>query len=257
MLETNSQAKGLMETQTENGDKPKATGSIGWFVTVAVLLFKYKVFVISLIISLGLYIVTFGWRFAVTLIVLIYIHEMGHFAWMKLRGLNPSAPVFVPFLGAYVAMDSLPKDKFIQAQVAFAGPLIGGLAALLLYQYALSLQSHYLIAAANYGLLLNLFQLVPAKPFDGGFVVESVWQWLLIPGAISAGVFGWYIHSPILVMIAILGLFQQRAAATAAIQEASGQQKILVSLAYVGLIALLVFYYLQSDIVLNAMKATL
>lgn len=245
-----------METQTENNARAGTAGVFGWFVTAAVLLLKYKVFAASLIISLGLYTVTFGWRFAVTLIALIYIHEMGHFAWMKLRGLNPSAPVFIPFLGAYVAMDNLPKDRFIHAQVAFAGPLVGGLAALMLYEYALAAHSHYLIAAANYGLLLNLFQLVPAKPFDGGFVVESVWKWMLIPGAILAGAFGWYINSPILIVIAILGLFQQRAASLP-IQEASGLQKVLVSFAYTGLIALLAFYYVQSDIVLGAMKAAL
>lgn len=138
----------------------------------------------SLLLSLGLYTAFYGWKFAVTLILLIYIHEMGHYIYMKMEGLNPSAPVFVPFLGAYVAMKNLPDNKATHAWVGYAGPFVGGMAAAACYFIGLKTDNDFLVAAANLGFVLNLFQLIPVKPFDGGFVAECVSKWLLLPGTI-------------------------------------------------------------------------
>ena len=67
----------------------------------------------SMALSLGLYTMMFGWRYAITIIILLYIHEMGHFVCMNAYGLKPKAPVFVPFIGAFTAMTNLPGGSLL------------------------------------------------------------------------------------------------------------------------------------------------
>ncbi len=79
----------------------------------------------TMLLSFGIYAVAFGWQWALVVVGLIYVHEMGHYMYMKVNGLNLQAPVFVPFMGAYVDMTNLPKDPVLHVWVAYAGPAIG------------------------------------------------------------------------------------------------------------------------------------
>jgi Zn-dependent protease len=138
----------------------------------------------TMFLSLGLYAVAFGWRFGVMLVVLLLVHEGGHWIWMKASGLEPKAPVFIPFVGAYVAMTKMPTDEATHAWVAYAGPLVGGLGALVIYLLGVVTDSTWLMAAGSTGFLLNLFQLVPAKPLDGGFIAGAISKWFLLIGVV-------------------------------------------------------------------------
>jgi Zn-dependent protease len=155
----------------------------------------------TMLLSLGLYTMAFGWRFAVGLVLLLLIHEGGHWIWMKAYGLDPKAPVFIPFVGAYVAMNKLPADAATHAWVAYAGPFVGGLGALALYLIGLVSNTTWLMAAGSAGFLLNLFQLVPAKPLDGGFIVGAISKWFLLIGFVFLAILTIYLQSFILILI--------------------------------------------------------
>ena len=259
--------------------KQKYGTMAGVFVVVAVFLMKFKVAIFaafkavpllklgwllkgsgSMILSLGLYAATFGWRYAVTLVGLIYVHEMGHYIWMKAKGLNPQAPVFVPFLGAYVAMNNLPKDMATHAWVAYAGPLVGGLGAFALYQIGIYGGNQYLVAAANTGFFLNLLQLVPVRPFDGGFIAGAISKWISVPGIIILIVVALSTHSVLLIIISAFALLkmisQWRSGAILeqGLKPASAVERCLIGIFYFALAAALGCAYFVSEDSLNQMR---
>jgi Zn-dependent protease len=128
----------------------------------------------GIFISVGGYALIWGWRFAVGFVLLILFHELGHYLEARRQGLKPSLPVFIPFLGAYVAMKEAPFDPWRNLLVSAAGPFAGGLASLAIWGIGEAQDSRLLIALAYAGFLLNLFNLIPVRPFDGGFIWRSV-----------------------------------------------------------------------------------
>jgi hypothetical protein len=108
------------------------------FKGLALLLLKVKFLgtALTMFISIGAYALLFPLWFAVGIVVLIWVHEMGHVVQLRREGIAASAPMFIPFLGAFVAMKQMPKDALAEARVGLAGPVLGtlgGLAALGLY----------------------------------------------------------------------------------------------------------------------------
>jgi Zn-dependent protease len=169
----------------------------------ALALFKLG-WVISPLITIGVYTMLFGLPYAIAVFLLLLTHEMGHWIWMKALGLKPRAPVFIPGIGAYVAMTKMPPDQATHAWVALAGPLIGGVTSGALFWFGVVYHNNWLMAAGNTGFFLNLFQLVPAKPFDGGFIIQAIYKWLLIPGTVALFVLTFLFHSILLFIISII-----------------------------------------------------
>jgi Zn-dependent protease len=146
-------------------------------VALGFLLVKFGAFSIKffgIFISVGGYALLFGFKFAVGFVLLILVHELGHFVEASRQGLKPSLPVFIPFLGAYVAMKNAPFDPWRNLLVSAAGPIAGGLAAAGVWIAGEVMDSRFLIALAYTGFLLNLFNLIPIRPFDGGFIWRSI-----------------------------------------------------------------------------------
>jgi Zn-dependent protease len=164
--------------ENESRTKRKTAGGIGALVAaLAAFAAKFaaiaKIFAASwtLILTLTLYAAAFGWRFGLLLVLLILAHELGHYAAFRAYGLPVRLPVFVPFLGAFTA-GAVPQDPEHAAYIALAGPLVGlGLSAAC-YAVGASHQRFWLAAAAT-GAFLNLFNMIPVPPFDGGRVVAS------------------------------------------------------------------------------------
>ena len=128
-------------------------------------------------VAVGGYALIWGWPFAVGLVLLIFIHEMGHFLEARREGLGPSWPVFVPFLGAYVKHTR--GNPWQTARVAIAGPALGGVAALACYLIGRADGSSLLVALAYFGFILNLFNLLPIGILDGGAIWRSTrFLWL-------------------------------------------------------------------------------
>ena len=139
----------------------------------------------SIFIAIGGYALIFGWRFAVGLVLLILLHEMGHYLEAKREGLNPRLPVFIPFLGAYVRYTR--GNPWQTARVALAGPILGGVASLACYLVGRADDSALLVALAYFGFFLNLINLIPVGILDGGAIWRSA-KWLRRGGGGSKAV---------------------------------------------------------------------
>ena len=127
-----------------------------------------------MLVSIGAYALIWGWRFAVGFVLLLLVHELGHVIQLRREGIKAGAPMFVPFLGAVVAMKEMPKDAAAEARVGLAGPVLGSAASLLpLAIHALG-GSDLFLALAYVGFLLNLFNLLPVLPLDGGRAMAAL-----------------------------------------------------------------------------------
>jgi len=141
---------------------------------------KFGVFALKffgIFISVGGYALLWGWRFGVGFVVLILIHEMGHFAEARRQGLHPALPVFLPFMGAYVAIKDSVFEPVRNTLVALAGPFVGGLGALAAWGLGEAYDSNLLRALGYTGFLLNLINLAPVSILDGG-VAWRCFGWL-------------------------------------------------------------------------------
>ncbi|KIL37509.1 Zn-dependent protease [Cohnella kolymensis] len=140
---------------------------------------------ISMFITMGAYALVFPVQFAVGLVVMILIHELGHVIAAKQKGLPVSAPIFIPFLGALITMKRNPRDAVTEAYIAFGGPILGTAGALASFLLGLILQNDLLLVVANIGFFLNLINLMPIHPLDGGRISAAVTRWLWLVGLIG------------------------------------------------------------------------
>jgi Zn-dependent protease len=148
----------------------------GGIVAVAVLLFKFGFVAIKffgIFISVAAYALIWGWKFAVGFVLLILVHESGHYLEARRQGLKPSLPRFIPFLGAYVAIKDAPNDPWRNALISIAGPFLGGIGAVVCWGIGAAIDSRLMYALAYSGFLLNLFNMIPFLPLDGGFIVGA------------------------------------------------------------------------------------
>jgi len=158
----------------------------------------------SMALSIWAYSLIFGWPYAVGFVLLIFVHEMGHYVAARQKGLQVGAPTFIPFVGAWVALKDTPMNVETEAYVAFAGPLVGTLGAIACYFLGRHFDSRLLLALAYSGLFLNLFNLIPLSPFDGGRITAILSPRVWLFGApILLGLFLWR-PSPLLVVMAVL-----------------------------------------------------
>jgi Zn-dependent protease len=135
----------------------------------------------SIFIAVGGYALIWGWKFAVGIVFLILVHEMGHYLEARRQGLHPALPVFIPFLGAYVAIKE-ERNPWQHAKIALAGPILGGIGAAAIWLYGEADGSRLLQALGYTGFLLNLFNLLPVGFLDGGHIARC-WRYLRFGGA--------------------------------------------------------------------------
>ena len=162
----------------------------------------------TMLLSLAIYAMIWGWPYAAGVVVLLFVHEMGHFIAARQCGLNVGAPTFIPFLGAWIELKDQPLDVRTEAYIAFAGPLVGTVGAVAFYLWGRWTDNSLLLAISYAGLFLNLFNLIPISPFDGGRItaILSPRVWLL--GAPLMLALMLYRPSPILFIVAILAFPQ-------------------------------------------------
>ena len=160
----------------------------------------------TMLLSVLVYSWMFGWRYAAGFVALLFCHEMGHYIAARQRGLKVGAPTFIPFVGAWIQLKEQPMDVETEAYVGIAGPVAGTVAAMGCYYAAEYSQSQLMLALAFAGFMLNLFNLIPLSPLDGGritaIISPKVW-WLGIPILIGLFVMN---HSPMLLLIAIMAI---------------------------------------------------
>jgi Zn-dependent protease len=218
------------------------------FKFVLVAIFKFKVFTVagSMLVSIAAYALLWGWQFAVGFVLLLLVHELGHALEAKRQGLPTSAPLFIPFLGAVIAMKQMPHDVWREARIAIAGPIIGSIGAAATWGLGEALDSDLLIALAFTGFLLNLFNLAPVSPLDGGRIVAAIHPaiWGLGLALLLGLVF--IVPNPILILILVIGglevwrRWQERKnPAAAEYYRISPGKRIAAAVGYVGLAVLL------------------
>lgn len=138
------------------------------------LLYKAKVFLLfgSLILSMVVYGLAFGWTFGIGLALIIAIHETGHVLANRIKHLDASWPTFIPFLGAIINLRQMPRNADDEAFIGIAGPIFGLGATLItwgLYEYTDIAVLRWL---ALFGFFMHIFNLMPIVPLDGGRTVS-------------------------------------------------------------------------------------
>jgi Zn-dependent protease len=177
---------------------------------VLLLLPKLKILTTSgsMLVSVGAYALIWGWKFALGFVVLLFVHEMGHVIQLRREGIDAGAPTFIPFLGAYVAMKQMPKDAAAEARVGLAGPILGSLACLVPVAIWQATGSELFQALAFVGLFLNLFNLLPVLPLDGGRAMAALSPWMWFAGYGLLVVATLAFPNPIMILILLLGGFE-------------------------------------------------
>lgn len=180
-------------------------GKLKWLL--AGLKFMKFTTLISMVASVGAYSLFFGWKFALGFVLLIFVHEMGHALALRQQGIPAGAPVFIPFMGAVIAMKGRPRDAWVEAVVGIGGPLLGTLGAIVALGVAAATGSSLWYALASTGFLLNLFNMIPISPLDGGRIVGAISRGLWAVGYLLGVPLFITTGSPILGLILLVGLF--------------------------------------------------
>ena len=172
------------------------------------LKFKFLGTLLSLLVSFGGYAIFYGPWFAVALLTMLFVHEMGHVVEIRRQGMQASAPIFIPFLGAAIFQRSHPTDALKQAQIGIAGPIAGTIGATAAFALYGATHNEIFLLAAWLGFFLNLINLIPVWQLDGAWILAPVSPWLQVGGfaVIIAGALFFHYVSILLIIIVVLGV---------------------------------------------------
>ncbi|HWY90121.1 MAG TPA: site-2 protease family protein [Solirubrobacteraceae bacterium] len=201
------------------------------------------------LVSVAAYSLFFGWEFAAGFVLLLFVHEMGHVFQLRREGISASAPMFIPFLGAAVFSKSLGDNALAEARVGLAGPILGTLGAAVCLALAEAVNSDLLRALAYVAFFLNLINLIPVVPFDGGRAMAAMapWMWFMGLGALVALLL--LTGNPFLLIFLLLGFLETRrrwrerktrSLEQAAYYRVAPRHRVYVGVVYIGLIVVLV-----------------
>jgi Zn-dependent protease len=210
----------------------------------------------TMLLMIWIYTRMWGWQFGVGFVLLLLVHECGHLLVAKKLGLKVGAPVFIPFMGAFIALKEAPRNAWIEACVGIGGPILGSLGALASNSLGEIFDAPIFIALAWFGYFLNLFNLTPVGMLDGGRIVTALSRWLWLPGFAALLWFGWKYPNFIVWLIVFLSLpriyslFRKRTEEERRYYEVTPGQRWTMSILYFGLIAVLVFamHLAQNDL---------
>jgi Zn-dependent protease len=181
-------------------------GKLKWVLAIFKLL-KFSS-LISLFISIGAYAIVYGWKFAVALVYLLYVHEMGHLFAARRLGIPTSKAIFIPFLGALIALKEQPKTARDEAYLAYAGPLWGTLGFLPALPLFWATHDPFWALVIALGALINLFNLMPLHPLDGGRIVGVISPKIWFLGLVGMVIFFLWSPGPVTPIIILLGFMK-------------------------------------------------
>src|SRR6266446_4942543 len=160
----------------------------------------------TMLLMIWVYTMMWGWKFGVGFVLLLLVHECGHLIVAKRFGLKVGAPVFIPFMGAFIALKEAPRNAWMEACVGIGGPLLGSVGALVCNALGEIFAAPIFIALAWFGYFLNLFNLTPVGILDGGRIVTALSRWLWLPGFALLLWFGWKFPNFIVWLIVLMSL---------------------------------------------------
>src|SRR4051794_1910821 len=214
------------------------------------LLPKLKLFTTagSMAVSVAAYSFIWGWKFALGFVLLLLVHEMGHWIQLRREGIKASAPMFIPFLGALIWARSFGGNALAEARVGLAGPVLGSLGAAAVAAVGLATDSDFLRALAFTGFFLNLFNLLPVVPLDGGRAMAALSPWMWIVGFAALLAVTIAFPNPILLLIVLVGGLEtwrrwrdRNSPEGRSYYKVPGYARVLVAATYIALIGLLAF----------------
>ena len=215
-------------------------GKLKWLVAIAK--FAKLQTLLTMLLSIAVYAQVFGWPYAAGFVLLIFIHEMGHALALWQQGIPAGAPVFIPFVGAVIAMRGMPRDAWVEAVVGIGGPLLGTVGAIGCLIAAFVTSSPLMFALSAAGFLINLFNMIPISPLDGGRIVGVMSRWIWVVGYVVGGTMFLLTYSPMLFLILLFGLFQLPslfAPHKADYYDVPMAKRVVMGVAYFGLLAIL------------------
>lgn len=214
------------------------------FKGVLLLLPKLKILSTSgtMLVSVAAYALIWGWKFAFGFVALLFIHEMGHVIQLRREGIKASAPLFIPFMGAFVGMKQLPQNAAAEARVGLAGPVLGAIGCLIPLALFEVTGNDLWKALAFTGFFLNLFNLLPVLPLDGGRAMAALspWMWFVGFGLLVAATI--LFPNPIMLLILLFGGMEtwrrwreRNTPRSEAYHRVSRGQRFAIAALYIGL----------------------
>ena len=217
-------------------------------ILLAIIHFKFLLSAGTMLVSVLAYGSLWGFPFAAGFVALLLVHEMGHVIQLRREGIKSSLPMFIPFLGAVVSARLTDGDAATEARVGIAGPILGSLGALVCFALWKETGNDIWRALAYAGFLINLFNLIPILPLDGGRVMAAMTPVMWFVGFAVLIAVAFIAYSPIFLLILVVGAFEtvQRwrqyrhpNPATQAYYKVAATDRILLAAVYIALIALL------------------
>ena len=187
----------------------------------------------SMLLSTGLYWTLWGWKFAIGVVLSIYVHEMGHVQALQRFGIKATAPMFIPGVGAVIRLKQYPATPREDARVGLAGPLWGLGASLAAYAVYRATNIGVWGAIGHFGAWVNLFNLLPVWQLDGGRgfrALTRLHRWLAAAVAATA----WFVTGEGLLLLIALA-----AAASAGFAAAPEEGDQAMLLEYASLVVVL------------------
>jgi len=215
---------------------------------ILLLLPKLKILTTSatMLVSIAAYALIWGWSFAVGFVLLLLVHEMGHVIQLRREGIEASAPMFIPFLGAVVAAKSLGDDAAAEARVGLAGPVLGTIGTLIPLVLWLATGAEFWQALTYVGFFINLLNLLPVLPLDGGRAMAALSPWVWFAGYTGLIALTFIFPNPILILILLIGGYEtwqrwknRNTPEARAYHAIPGRTRALVAVVYLGLAAAL------------------
>lgn len=249
------------ERQSPPPSRPNPQGIFGWIIAGAIAVGKFGLLLLkslktslSMLLMIWVYSWTFGWPFAAGFVFLIFVHEMGHVIAAKWLGLPVSAPLFIPFVGAAITMKQNPRDAWTEALMAYGGPLAGCIGSWICWYAAIQIQAPWLMAVASASFVINLFNMIPIPPLDGGRICAAVSPWFWFIGLLLLGAAVLYFHALNSIFIIILVLIfawprlkqtflERNTPEMQAYYATHISNRLSMALMYLGLIAALLLGY--------------
>lgn len=198
--------------------KPRGKGALAAGTGLLLILSKFKTALFfllkagkpiwTMLLSVGAYALVAPWTFAIGFVLLLFVHEMGHVLAARRKGLPVSAPVFIPFLGALILLKRNPKDAATEAYIGIGGPILGTVGAFVCYFIGWWTGLEIWYALAYIGFLLNLLNLMPIHPLDGGRIVTAVSRWMWLIGVVIGPFIIWKFGGFIFIFIWLLFLWE-------------------------------------------------
>src|SRR5947209_1970576 len=212
---------GVEEGAQRSAKKPRSRrGFAGILAAIVAFLAKFKAIIFllpklkllttagTMLVSIAAYSFVFGWQFAIGFVALLFVHEMGHVLQLRREGIRASAPMFIPFLGAVISAKSLGRNATAEARVGLAGPVLGSIGAAACVVVWQLTGNDLWRALAFTGFFLNLFNLLPVVPLDGGRAMAAMAPWMWFVGLAAMVPLAVLFPNPVILLILLLGGFE-------------------------------------------------